>query len=89
MKKGIILPNKIVVKENDPEEKKTETGIIIPKTRKNNTNSGVVTLVGDQCTTIKEGMTVLYTPLSAVRFSVDNEELALLAESAVLFAFWS
>jgi len=88
MKKGLILPNKILIKENKLEEKKTSTGLILPETRKNPQVSAKVILTGSLVDTIEEGMTVLYTPLSATRFLIDEEEVAILPETSVLFAYW-
>jgi len=91
MREGSILPTKIIVRETKLEEKKSASGIILPSVGKNPQTSGVVLLVGSGTENlpmyVKSGMTVLYTPLSGQRFTLDDEELVLLDQSSVLFMY--
>jgi chaperonin GroES len=93
LSKGSVLPSKIIVKEvAPPTEKKTESGLILPQINKKNPQvSGKVLLTGSGTTQvpmiIKEGQTVLYTPLSGQRFQLEDEELVLLDQANILFFF--
>ncbi len=91
LSKGLILPTKIIVKEHKLEEKVSSGGIIIPKVGKNPQTSGTVLLTGSGTATlpmiVKEGMTVLYTPLSGQRFNLNDEELTLVDQANILFMF--
>jgi len=97
MRPGIILSNQIIVKETLEGEIKTQGGLLIPKQvmKKPNTQ-GTVVLVGegkdDDLIQLKVGMTVLYPPLSAQKFVLNNdkgepEEFHLVPKSRILFAF--
>lgn len=92
MKKGTILCNQIVVKEIVESETTTSSGLVIPKQvlKKPNTQ-GIIVLVGeereDDLIKLREGMTVLYPPMSAQKFVLEGEELHLVPKSRVLFAF--
>lgn len=91
MRKGIILPNRLVVV---PEEKKetVKGSIIVPnQVIKNETLSGRVLLAGAACDTIEEDMIVMYPKLAATKFNFDDEpdkDYFLLPESSVVFAYW-
>ncbi len=86
MEEGLILPNKILVKEDKPKEEKiSKSGIILPETRKFTTSSGQIIMTGSACEVAQIGMRALYTPLSATRFLIDDEEVALLPETSILF----
>jgi len=92
LKKGAILPNKVVVQEIKPEEKKTQGGLILQNMGKNPQIKGVVVLTGDPLAdipmTVKEGMTVLYTPLAAQKFTFEEEDFLLLDQNSVLFMYY-
>jgi len=88
MKKGAIHPTKLLIKEIEKKEQVLKSGIIAPRqVLKNDTLSGVVVLTGEKCEFVKEGMVVLYPRMSAIKFDLENQELGLLSEGAVLFAY--
>lgn len=92
MRKGSILSNQIVVQEIPEIEEKTLAGIIVPKqVVKHPTTKARIVLVGentpDDLITLKEGMIVLYPPMSAQKFTLDDQDYALLPKSRVLFAY--
>ena len=86
-----VLPNKIIVSEVKPEEKKTSAGLIIPLPRKNPQTMGKVLLTGSgteaQPMIIKVGQTVVYTPLAGQRFNLGDEDLILLDQSSIILFF--
>jgi co-chaperonin GroES (HSP10) len=87
---GRILPTKILVREIKKEtEEVRPSGIITVSTQKNVPTNGIVLLTGEGTPTlkmpVKEGDTVLFTPLSGQRFSLNGEDLILLETSVILF----
>jgi co-chaperonin GroES (HSP10) len=97
MRQGIILGNQIVVREIQEKEITTQAGLVLPKqvVKKPNTQ-GKVMLVGegkdDDLIQLKVGMTVLYPPLAAQKFVLDDDngepqELHLVPKARILFAF--
>ena len=86
-----ILPLKVLGREIKPKEKKLESGIILPDVKKPSTMSAEVVMVGEGTKeipmTVKVGDTILFTPMSAVRFQYEDEELMLLDQNSVLFMF--
>jgi co-chaperonin GroES (HSP10) len=90
MRRGLVLPTKLILQQLDKVETVRPSGIIAPvQVTKNDTLSGKVILTGSACETIKEGMIVLYPRLSATKFNVDDDstDYFLLPESSVLFAY--
>lgn len=89
MRKGSIHPTKLVIKEIEKKEEVLKSGIIAPKqVTRNETMAGTVVLTGEKCEFVKEGMVVLYPRLSAIKFEIEDQELGLLNEGAVLFAYY-
>jgi len=92
LQKGAILPNKVVITEIKPVEKETQSGIILPTIGRNPQIEGTVVLVGDPNgdipMVVKNGMTVLYTPMAAQKFSFEDEEFLLLDQNSVLFMYY-
>jgi co-chaperonin GroES (HSP10) len=89
MKQGYVLPTKVIVREIE-EKEEIKNGIILPnQVKKNATKKGLIRIVGSRCDTAQEGMIALYTPLSATRFTDpdSDEELALVAESSIIFFY--
>lgn len=86
-KESLILPDKVLCIE--PEEtEEVRNGVVIPKQiQKTPTKRGIITMVGAKVETAKEGMTALYTPLSATRFLVGDQEYAILPETSILFLY--
>jgi chaperonin GroES len=87
---GRILPTKVLVKEiKSTEEKKTQSGIIMVSTQRNVPTKGEVLLTGEGTSylpmTVKEGDTVLFTPLSGQRFTLNDEEVILLDHATLLY----
>ena len=91
LSKGMILPTKIVVKEQKQEEKVSPAGLVIIAPKKNPQTFGKVLLTGSGTPNlpmiVKEGMTVLYTPLSGQRFLLNDEEFTLVDQANILFMF--
>lgn len=86
------LADRVVVKPNEPEEKK-QGGIIIPDTAKEKPQQGKVIAVGPGRISddgkkiqmeVKEGDIILYGKYSGTEVTVDNEDLLIMRESDIL-----
>jgi co-chaperonin GroES (HSP10) len=86
-----ILNTKILIKPFKVEEKKTESGIIIPGIGKPNQCGGEVILVGKGTPTtempVKIGQKVLCNPHSLQGVIIEGEQLALLDVRDALFFY--
>lgn len=78
-----VLGNRLFVRPFS-NEKKTETGIIIPDTVQQNTDKGTVVYAG-QTKEVKPGYTVHFHPAQVVKRTVLNEELLIMNEDNVLY----
>jgi chaperonin GroES len=85
----VLLPTKILVKPEEIVEEKTSSGIIIPKTRKSSSISGVVRRagVGNEAVPVptKTGDTVFFFERSAQPVIVDDIDYLLLDIRDVLY----
>jgi co-chaperonin GroES (HSP10) len=90
---GGILPSKILVKQlEEPQERVTQAGLIIPNlNKKNPTIVGEIVMVGQgspqQPMVLSVGKKILFPPLSAQLVMIDDVEYRLLDQTSVLF-FW-
>jgi chaperonin GroES len=90
---GGILPSKILVKQlEEPQERVTTAGLIIPNlNKKNPTIVGEIVMVGQgspqQPMVLSVGKNILFPPLSAQLVIIDDVEYRLLDQTSVLF-FW-
>jgi co-chaperonin GroES (HSP10) len=89
MREGLVLPSKLIIKELERVEEVRTSGIIVPgQLKKNETLAGKVVLKGSACMPELElGMVVLYPRLSATKFEIEGDTVALLDERSVLFAY--
>jgi co-chaperonin GroES (HSP10) len=86
---GAVLPTKVVVIEEKEDEKVSKGGLILVERKRNSNVIGEVVLVGEGTEKlpmlIKIGSRVIYTPLSAQEFTVDDVTYKLLDQTSVLF----
>lgn len=86
------LSDRVVVKPNEPEEKK-QGGIIIPDTAKEKPQQGKIVAVGPGRVSdsgekvameVKVGDVVLYGKYSGTEVTIDDEDLLIMRESDIL-----
>lgn len=86
--KGKILAGKILVKQQEAEEK-TSSGIIIPDSAKEKPQQGTVVLTGgdkkDEPMEIKVGDVVVYGKYSGTELQIDGEDYLLMSQSDILY----
>ncbi len=86
--KGKILAGKILVKQQEAEEK-TSSGIIIPDSAKEKPQQGTVVLTGkdkkDEPMEIKVGDIVSYGKYSGTEINIDGEDYLLMSQTDVLY----
>lgn len=69
---------RILVKPIKEEEKKTDGGIIIPTSIKEEVKRGTIASVGDDVKTLKEGDTVLYSATAGTPITMNNEDYLIM-----------
>jgi chaperonin GroES len=79
------LGDRVLVKTEAVEEK-TSSGIYIPQTAQEKTQTGTVVAIGDDkdVITVAEGQKVMYDKYAGTSVSIDNEEHLLLRMSDLL-----
>ena len=86
--KGKILAGKILVKQQEAEEK-TSSGIIIPDSAKEKPQQGTVVLTGkdkkDEPMEVKVGDVISYGKYSGTEINIDGEDYLLMSQSDVLY----
>ena len=69
------------------DEKKTESGIIIPDTAKEKPQRGKVVSVGEDVELVKEGDEVIFAKYSGNELKFDNKDYIVLKEDEILGKF--
>ena len=69
------------------DEKKTESGIIIPDTAKEKPQKGKVVSVGEDVELVKEGDEVIFAKYSGNELKFDNKDYIVLKEDEILGKF--
>jgi len=86
--KGKVLEGKVLIKQQEAEEK-TASGIIIPDSAKEKPRAGTVILVGapkkDEEMELKKGDVVLYGKYAGQELNIDGTDYLLLSQSDVLY----
>ena len=86
--KGKILAGKILVQQQEAEEK-TSSGIIIPDSAKEKPQVGKVILVGtakkDEPMEVKAGDVVYYGKYSGTELNIDGKNYLLMSQTDVLY----
>jgi chaperonin GroES len=81
------LSDRLVVKE-DQSESKTATGIFIPDTAKEKTQTGTVVAIGpgkskDEPMSLAEGMRIMYAKHSGTKVQIDGQDYLIMKEGDV------
>jgi len=76
-----------VLAELVEEERKTESGIIIPDTAKEKPQKGKVVSVGGDVELIQEGDEILFAKYSGNELKFDNKDYIILKEDEILGKF--
>ena len=86
-----VLPTKILLLPPKAEEKKTQSGLIIPETAGKVTSLGTVVIAGEGTDLIKMpvsiGQKVMFPPQAGVRVRYEDEDYVLLNVQDVLL-YW-
>ncbi len=79
------IGDRVLIKMEEVEEK-TASGIYIPQTAQEKTQTGVVTAVGDdkEAITVKVGDKIMYDKYAGTAIKVDGEENLLVRMSDIL-----
>ncbi|MGL4367590.1 MAG: co-chaperone GroES [Brevinemataceae bacterium] len=77
------LGSRVLVEVKTTEEK-TESGLYIPTTAQEKTNTGIVLAVGDKDILVKENQVVVFDKYAGTQFVQDGKELLLLEMDNVL-----
>jgi len=84
------LNERIAIKQIEPEEKKTDSGIVLPDTaKKEKPQQGEVIAVGKGCAdseleTVKVGDIVVFDKFAGTNVKIDDEEIIVLSLEDVL-----
>ena len=84
----LLVKEDVVEKSNELE--KTESGLFLPKTVQNPMErlfKGEVIGIGDECTKVKVGQTVIYDRMQPAPFKVGEETYQMLDESNIIGAY--
>lgn len=76
-----------VLAELVEDEKKTESGIIIPDTAKEKPQKGKVVAVGEDVELVQEGDEILFAKYSGNELKFDNKDYIILKEDEILGKF--
>ncbi len=76
-----------VLAELVEDERKTESGIIIPDTAKEKPQKGKVVSVGEDVELIQEGDEILFAKYSGNELKFDNKDYIILKEDEILGKF--
>jgi co-chaperonin GroES (HSP10) len=91
MIQGNIGATKILCKEIIKDEKTTKSGLIIPNISKDPQTIATVIQVGSGTTAFpmetKVGERVIFYPIAAQRFNIEDEQVLLLDNRDILFKF--
>lgn len=82
-----VLPTKILLQVPKDEEKKTESGIIIPGVANKISSKGTVVIVGNAIKDIEKGMNIMFSPHAGIKVHHEGEDYTLIAIQDVLL-YW-
>jgi len=82
-----VLPTKILLLEPKPEEKTTNSGLILPNVIRPTTSVGSAVLVGENAKPIEAGNKIMFSPHAGIKVKFEDEEYTLIGIIDVFF-YW-
>jgi co-chaperonin GroES (HSP10) len=82
-----VLPTKVLLLPKKDEEKKTNSGLIIPETVNKVSSLGTAVIVGSAVKEVSVGNSIMFSPHAGVRVKHNDIEYVLINNTDILL-FW-